>query len=240
MERIDGREINQLREIKFELNYVKYAEGSVLVSFGNTKVLCNVTIEEEVPHWMKSQSKPGGWVTAEYAMLPRSTHTRNNRETKGLKGRTQEISRLIGRSLRASVNLEALGQRSIIVDCDVIQADGGTRTAAITGGDVALRVALNNLIKKGEITNEVYRANVAAISVGIINDNLLLDLCYEEDVKADVDSNIVMNSDGSLIELQATAEGVPFSREQSNKLVDLAYEGLKDIFIKQQEVLAAI
>lgn len=240
MERIDGREINQLREIKFELNYVKYAEGSVLVSFGNTKVLCNVTIEEDIPHWMKSQSKPGGWVTAEYAMLPRSTHTRNNRETKGLKGRTQEISRLIARSLRASVNLEALGQRSIIIDCDVIQADGGTRTAAITGGDVALRVALNNLIKKGEITNEVYRANVAAISVGIINDNLLLDLCYEEDVKADVDSNIVMNSDGSLIELQATAEGVPFSREQSNKLVDLAYEGLKDIFIKQQEVLAAI
>ncbi|MCL4162501.1 UNVERIFIED_CONTAM: hypothetical protein GTU68_053710 [Idotea baltica] len=240
MKRIDGREENQLREISFELNYVKYAEGSVLVSFGNTKVLCNVTIEESVPHWMKAQAKPGGWVTAEYAMLPRSTHTRNKRETKGLKGRTQEISRLIARSLRASVNLEALGQRSIIVDCDVIQADGGTRTAAITGGDVALRVALEGLIKKGEITKEVYRANVAAISVGILGDNLLLDLCYEEDVKADVDSNIVMNSDGSLIELQATAEGVPFSIEQSNKLVDLAYNGLKDIFKKQQEVLNSL
>lgn len=236
MERIDGRKFEELRNITFETGYTKHAEGSVLVSFGNTKVLCNVTIENEVPRWMKAQEVYGGWVTGEYAMLPRSTHTRNKRETKGLKGRTQEISRLIGRSLRQAVNLEKLGERSLIIDCDVLQADGGTRTAAITGGSVALSLALNDLIAKGELTNDVYRSQVAAISVGLVKNVPLLDLCYQEDVAADVDANIVMNADGNLIELQATAEGVPFSREQSNELVDLAYEGLKVIFEKQKEI----
>ncbi|MEN8171347.1 MAG: ribonuclease PH [Chloroflexota bacterium] len=238
MKRSDGRQLDQMRPVRMTLDYVAYPEGSVLFEMGNTKVLCNVTIEEGAPRWKQAQGLPGGWVTAEYALLPRSTHTRTSRETRGLKGRTQEIKRLIGRSLRAAVDLEKLGPRTCTIDCDVIQADGGTRTASITGSYVALALALNKLIAKGEIPPNVIISPLAAISVGMIAGTPVLDLCYEEDFAADVDVNIVINAAGELIEVQGTAEGAPFRRADLDSMLNLAESGIAELLVIQQEVLS--
>ncbi len=228
-ERIDGRQSDQTRTVTLTPDYVTYPEGSVLFAMGETKVLCNVTIEEGAPRWKQRQGIPGGWVTGEYALLPRSTHVRTARETRGLRGRTQEIKRLIGRSLRAAVDLEKLGERTFIVDCDVIQADGGTRTAAITGGYVALKMALQTLIDAGEVGPSVFLSPVAAISVGIVDGVPLLDLCYAEDVAAEVDVNVVMNAAGEFIEVQGTAEGDPFPRSALDTMLDLAEKGIGEL-----------
>ena len=238
-ERSDGRFPHQLRPITFELNYTRWAEGSVLVKFGQTHILCNATLDDRLPNWLRYSDATHGWVTAEYALLPRSTHSRVGRETRWPKGRTQEISRLIGRSLRMAVDLEALGQRQIIVDCDVLQADGGTRTAAITGGWVALQLALKPLIATGDVTPEVMRHQVAAISVGIVDDQLLLDLPYGEDVAAAVDLNVVMTGNGRLIEIQGTAEKAPFTVDQHHALLQLASQGIAELVELQKAALAA-
>lgn len=235
--RIDQRKADEIRPVTLSPNYVVYPEGSVLIAMGQTKVLCNVTIENEVPRWMKAQGKVGGWVTAEYALLPRSTHTRTSRETHGLGGRTHEIRRLIGRSLRAAVNLDLLGERTCIIDCDVLQADGGTRTAAITGGYVSLVLALQKLIAAGEIPLEVMAKPVAAISVGILQGEPLLDLCYAEDSAAEVDFNVVMNAAGEFIEVQGTAEGATFSRQMLESMLDLACKGIKELLLIQKTIL---
>ena len=233
--RSDGRRADQIRPVRFTLDFVDYPEGSVLVEMGHTRVLCNVSIEESVPAWMAGRG--AGWLTAEYAMLPRSTHTRTPRETQGLRGRTQEIRRLIGRSLRAAVDLDLVGERTITVDCDVLQADGGTRTASITGGYVAAVLALRRLVAQGLVPETVLNAPVAAISVGMIGGRPLVDLCYVEDHVADVDLNVVMLSDGRLIEVQGTAEGEPFSRESLDQLLDLAVGGIKTLIQHQIEAL---
>jgi ribonuclease PH len=234
MSRIDGRKTDQLRPVTLVPDYVIYPEGSVLIAMGKTKVLCNATIENRVPHWMQRQNVPGGWVTAEYALLPRSTEERTSRETRGLRGRTQEIRRMIARSLRAAVDLEALGQRMCIVDCDVLQADGGTRTAAVTGGYVALRLAIQTLIDAGEVPPEALLPPVAAVSVGVVAGRPVLDLCYAEDVQADADVNIVMNRAGKFVEVQGTAEGATFVRATLNTLLDLAEKGIGELFDIQQ------
>ena len=231
MSRKDGRAPDELRPLTFTPDFVLYPEGSVLIAMGNTKVLCNVTIEMGIPRWKQA----GGWITAEYSLLPRSTHTRTNRETRGLSGRTQEIRRLIGRSLRAAFDLEALGEHTCIVDCDVIQADGGTRTAAISGGYLALKFALQKLVAAETVSPAVFLSPVAAISVGILNGQALLDLNYEEDSRADVDLNLVMNADGNFIEIQGTAEGVPFSKGSLEHLLDLGSIGIKELLKLQQE-----
>ncbi len=233
-----GRSPGQLRPLLLTAGYVQTAEGSVLVSLGNTRVLTNATIEQGVPGWLRNSGR--GWVTAEYAMLPRSTVTRTPRESERGKigGRTHEIQRLIGRSLRSVVDMQALGERTIILDCDVIQADGGTRTAAITGAAVALGLALNALVKAGTLKRSPLKQLVAATSVGIVGGETLLDLCYEEDSQAEVDMNVVMTADGGLVETQATAEKGSFSRRQLNGLIDLAETGLKEIFAVQKAVLA--
>jgi ribonuclease PH len=201
---------------------------------GETKVLCNVSIEDGVPRWKAQQNIPGGWVTGEYALLPRSTNRRVARETRGPRGRTQEIQRLIGRSLRASVDLEKLGERTLIVDCDVIQADGGTRTAAITGGYVALRLAIQSLVETGEVPPSVFKAPVAAVSVGVVKGEPLLDLCYTEDVAAEVDVNVVMNAAEEFIEVQGTAEGDPFGRDVLNTMLNLAEKGIRELLLVQR------
>lgn len=223
--RIDGRTPNQLREIKFERGWLNQAEGSVLVSFGNTRVLCVASFTPGVPRWLVGSGK--GWVTSEYSMLPRATHTRSDRESvKGkLGGRTQEISRLIGRSLRSIVDMQQLGENTIVLDCDVLQADGGTRTAAITGAYVALVDALNWAQGKGHITKIPLSDSVSAVSVGIINGKAMLDLCYEEDVTAETDMNIVCTGSGEFVEVQGTAEGKPFDRALLNDLLDLGAQG---------------
>ena len=232
-----GRSLGQLRPLTLTPGYVQTAEGSVLVSLGNTRVLTNATIEQGVPGWLRNSGR--GWVTAEYAMLPRSTVTRTPRESERGKigGRTHEIQRLIGRSLRSVVDMKALGERTIILDCDVIQADGGTRTAAITGAAVALGLALNALVKAGTLKSSPLKQLVAATSVGIVDGEALLDLCYEEDSQAEVDMNVVMTADGGLVETQATAEKGSFSRAQLNGLIDLAETGMKEIFAAQRTVL---
>lgn len=235
--RKDGREPNELRPVNMNPNFIIYPEGSVLITVGDTQVLCNVTIEAGVPRWMQSQQNQTGWVTAEYAMLPRSTQERTPRETKGLGGRTQEIRRLIGRSLRAAVDLKKLGAWTCIVDCDVLQADGGTRTAAITGGYVALALALRKMIARGEIPADVFLAPVAAVSVGIVAGQALLDLCYQEDSAAEVDLNVVMNADGHYIEIQGTAEGQPFARQRLDTLLDLANQGVEKLLEIQGHAL---
>ena len=237
MRRVDGRTVDELRPVTITPDYVAYPEGSVLIAVGETRVLCNVTVEESVPGWMRAQGIEGGWLTAEYALLPRSTHRRTPRETSGLRGRTQEIRRLIGRSLRAAVDLEKLGERTCIVDCDVIQADGGTRTAAITGGYVALAIALGKLIRGGLLPAEVLETAIAAVSVGVVSDQPVLDLCYEEDSIAGVDVNVVMNAAGEFIEVQGTAEGGPFSRATLDELLNLAREGIDKLLAIQQAVL---
>jgi ribonuclease PH len=237
--RIDGRKPAELRKVELLPNYVEYPEGSILITQGNTRILCNVTIEQGVPNWMKSNNIPGGWVTAEYSLLPRATHQRTPRESHGLGGRTQEIRRLIGRSLRAAIDLEKLGPHTCIVDCDVIQADGSTRTVAVTGGFAALSIALKKMINQGNIRNGVITTQIAATSVGILGGQPLLDLCYEEDVAAEVDANIVMTSQGEYVELQATAEKCPFSHQKMEELLVLAKEGITQLMELQRTAIEA-
>ena len=240
MSRVDGRSNDQLRAIKFTRNWLNNAEGSVLVEFGNTRVLCVASFTPGVPRWLVGKGE--GWVTSEYAMLPRATHTRSDRESvKGkLGGRTQEISRLVGRSLRGIVDMKALGENTIILDCDVLQADGGTRTAAITGAYVALADAISWAKSKGHILESAkpLTGSVAAVSVGIINGQPILDLCYEEDVNAQTDMNIVCTGDGDFIEVQGTAEGKPFDRALLNQLLDLGAAGCKQLTKLQVDALA--
>lgn len=240
MSRIDGRENSDLRQITFTRNWLDHAEGSVLVEFGKTRVLCVASFTPGVPRWLKDSGK--GWVTSEYAMLPRATHTRSDRESvKGkLGGRTQEISRLVGRSLRSIVNMKELGENTIVIDCDVLQADGGTRTAAITGAYVALVDAMAWAKEKGFIAakSNPLLDSVAAVSVGIIDGVPMLDLCYEEDVRADTDMNVICSGDGRFIEVQGTAEGQPFDRALLDGLLDLAVAGCKDLTAMQAAVLA--
>ena len=233
--RPNDRLADQIRPIKMTRHYTAYAEGSVLVEFGNTKVLCNATVEENVPRWLKGQGK--GWVTAEYGMLPRSTHSRMRREAWSGKqgGRTLEIQRLIARSLRAVVDLEAMGEMMITVDCDVIQADGGTRTASISGASVAMADAFETLVQSGKLKHNPMKGHVAAVSVGILGQDILCDLEYVEDSAADTDMNVVMTEDGRMIEVQGTAEGEPFSRKELNILLDVAEKGIADI-VKAQKL----
>lgn len=232
--RPSNRENNKLREVKITRNYTKHAEGSVLIEFGDTKVLCTASVEESVPGFLKG--KGTGWVTAEYSMLPRATNTRNKREISQGKpnARNQEIQRLIGRSLRAIVDMKKLGERQILIDCDVIQADGGTRTASITGAYVALHDAIDTLLNKNLITETPLIDAVAAISVGVYNDVPVLDLDYIEDSSCDTDMNVVMTQKGGIVEIQGTAEGKAFSRATLNELLDLAEHGIKELFIFQQ------
>jgi len=222
-----------------ELDYLLNPAGSVLISMGNTKVLCTASIDETVPRWLHKSSARHGWVTAEYAMLPGSTSQRTQREGMRPKGRTQEITRLIGRSLRSAVDLEKLGQRQIIVDCDVLQADGGTRTASVTGGFVALALAIHKLQKKGTVPKGTLKRAVAAISVGVVDGKAILDLDYALDSNADVDLNVVMTNSGEFIEMQGTAEGNPFSRGALNAMLLLAEMGIKELLLKQQDALLA-
>ncbi len=238
MIREDGRNADQLRPITFETGFTQWAEGSVLVKFGNTHVLCNVTLENKLPNWLRYQDNPHGWLTAEYAMLPRSTQRRTRREQRWPKGRTQEISRLIGRSLRMGLNLQVLGEYTLTVDCDVLQADGGTRTAAICGGWVATALALKPLITAGKMPETVLKHQVAAISVGVVDGHTLLDLPYVEDVAADVDFNVIMTADGDLIEVQGTGEKAPFPRTQLDALLDLAHKGIGEIVTLQKTAVA--
>lgn len=228
---------DELRPVHFELDYVIHPEGSVLVTVGNTKVLCNATVEENLPRWLKYGKQRHGWVTAEYAMLPRATHDRNQRETLTPKGRTQEIKRLIARSLRAAVDLNKLGERQVIVDCDVLQADGGTRTASITGGYVALALALRRLEKQRRIPSDVITQPVAAVSVGLVDGKAVLDLDYSMDLAAEVDMNVVMTGDGRFVEVQGTAEGEPFSKGALNAMLLLAEMGIRDLIKFQNEAL---
>lgn len=233
MPRIDGRSLSQLRKIKVTKNYTKYAEGCCLIEFGDTRVLCTATVEESVPPFLKGSGQ--GWVTAEYGMLPRSSTTRIGREKTS--GRTHEIQRLIGRSLRAVVDMKKLGERTIKIDCDVIQADGGTRTAAITGGFIALTQALLWLKDEKKIPEIPLTDYVAAVSVGIFKGDLILDLCYVEDSKADMDMNVVMVGNGHFVEIQGTAEQKPFSKNQSDALLKLAQKGIRELFAVQKKNL---
>jgi ribonuclease PH len=235
--RPNNRSFNEIRPIKIERHYTKHAEGSVLIEFGDTKVLCTASVVSGVPRFLKDSGQ--GWLTAEYGMLPRSTHTRTDREaTRGRQGgRTQEIQRLIGRSLRSVIDLQAIGENTIAIDCDVIQADGGTRTAAITGACIALADATQHLKKTLNLDKDPLKQLVAAISVGMHKKNLLLDLDYEEDRDADTDMNVVMIEDGNFIEIQGTAEHNSFSQEELISMLDLAKIGLKKLFVKQKETL---
>jgi len=236
--RPDGRADDALRPVRITRNWLDHAEGSVLVEFGKTRVLCAASVTEGVPRWRKGSGL--GWVTAEYAMLPRSTHTRSDRESvKGrIGGRTHEISRLVGRSLRAAIDYKALGENTVVIDCDVLQADGGTRTAAITGAYVALADAVSWLRERGALVREPLVTSVAAVSVGVIEGAPRLDLCYEEDVTAETDMNVVCTGDGRFVEVQGTAEGVPFDRTELDALLDLAVHGCTELARLQQEALA--
>ena len=231
-ERKDKRTIDQLRNTKITPNISPYAEGSALIEVGNTKVICTATVEDRVPPFLRN--KGTGWVTAEYAMLPRATQTRTNRETQRPSGRTQEIQRLIGRSLRAIVDTKILGERQIFIDCDVILADGGTRCASITGAYVAMALACKKLLAKGTLKKSPILSEVAAISVGMMEGTAILDLCYEEDSNAEVDMNIVCTSSGKFIELQGTAEREPFNRDQMNEMLALAEIGINQLFTIQR------
>jgi len=233
--RVQNRKNNQLRNIVFEINYNPYAEGSCLVKYGNTHVLCTATVEEKVPSWLKGQDK--GWVTAEYAMLPRSTATRIPRESKKPSGRTQEIQRLVGRSLRAVVDLEKMANTSIVIDCDVLQADGGTRVASISGGFVAMYLAVEKLLKEKKLLENPIREFVAAVSCDIYNGEAILDVDYVEDSNSQVDMNFVMTESGKIVEIQGTAEGEPFSEDEFSKLMKLGKEGIAQIIAIQKEVL---
>ena len=237
--RPSSREPSQMRELRFVTDYTMHAEGSVMAEFGNTRVLCTASVEDRVPAWMRNTGR--GWVTAEYGMLPRSTHTRSGREAARGKqgGRTLEIQRLIGRSLRAVTDLEALGERCITLDCDVIQADGGTRTASISGAFVALAIAMHRLHARGAIRKNPLHGQVAAISVGIFSGQPVLDLDYDEDSEAETDMNIVMNDAGRFIEVQGTAEGHAFTDDEFDAMIALARAGIADIITAQNEAIAA-
>jgi len=237
MIRPSKRPADQLREVRIQRRFTRHAEGSVLVEFGDTRVICTASVEEKVPAFLRDRGQ--GWVTAEYGMLPRATHTRTDREAaRGRQsGRTQEIQRLIGRSLRAVIDLEALGERSVQIDCDVIQADGGTRTASITGAFVALHDALAQLERRGLIARSPVRDFVAAVSVGIYEGVPILDLDYEEDSVCDTDMNVVMTGAGGFVEVQGTAEGEPFSQSQMDALLDLARRGIRELIAKQKAAL---
>ncbi|MCS7337577.1 MAG: ribonuclease PH [Verrucomicrobiae bacterium] len=237
--RSDGRQPDQLRPVRFQNNIAPYAAGSTLIEWGNTRVICAVTVEEAVPKWMRDQNVPGGWVTAEYSMLPYSTVERKPREvTRGkLEGRTQEIQRLIGRAMRAAVDLQKLGPRTLWVDCDVLQADGGTRTAAITGSYVALALAVRNLLAAGKLTENPLLQPVAAMSVGLVHGRVLLDLCYTEDVEASVDFVLVMNAAGELIEVHASGEQATFTDAHLSELIALGKRGIQEIFAAQKAAL---
>src|SRR6266446_4380652 len=239
MDRIDGRTSDQLRPVTFELGIAPYAGGSVLVAMGNTRVICGVMIEENVPRWMKEQGVTGGWLTAEYSMLPYSTQPRKPRDiAKGrIDGRSVEIQRLIGRSLRAVVDLEKIGPRTIWVDCDVLQADGGTRTAAITGSYVAVALAVRRLLAEGKLKQNPLLHAVAAVSIGIVEGHPMLDLCYTEDVAAAVDLNLVMNAAGEFIELQGTGEEATFTESQLAALLALGKGGVRELLASQQAAL---
>lgn len=240
MKRIDNRKNDDMRIVKITPHFIKHAEGSVLIECGNTKVICTASVSEGVPPFLKNTGR--GWVTAEYSMLPRATHTRSNRDINKLKlnGRSAEIQRLIGRALRSVTNLDALGERSITIDCDVIQADGGTRCGSITGGFVALALALDKLVKEGALPKIPLYSYVAAVSVGICKKEVLLDLCYEEDSSADVDSNFVMDDEGKIIEIQGTGEERPFTKEELDHLYTLAQKGINELISAQKEVLAGV
>ncbi|MQF64993.1 ribonuclease PH [SAR202 cluster bacterium AC-409-J13_OGT_754m] len=240
MKRIDGRSNLDIRDTKFSVGYQSFAEGSVLVEMGDTKVICAASIEEKVPGWLRGEDK--GWVTAEYSMLPRSTISRTNRESRGgsVKGRYQEIQRLIGRSMRAITDLKGLGSRTVVIDCDVLQADGGTRTAAINGSFVALYQAVWSLVSKGVLPRVPIIGAVGAVSVGLINNELLLDICYEEDFRAQVDFNIAMTDEGKMVELQASAEGKAFDKNLISEAVDLAQSGIEEIIRIQQASIESI
>jgi len=237
VKRVDGRVYDELREAKITLGYQRFAEGSALMEVGKTRVLCSASVEDRVPAFLKGSGT--GWITAEYAMLPRAAVTRSPRDSVmgRVGGRNQEIQRFIGRSLRAVTNLSELGERTLIMDCDVLQADGGTRTAAVTGAYVALYQALQTLSNMGIIASFPLRSAVAATSVGIVHGNMLLDLCYDEDVNAAVDFNVVMTSKGEFVEIQGTAEGKPFSRETVDALISLAEKGIAQLFQIQQAAL---
>jgi len=236
--RIDGRTNEELRPLELRTGVLAYPEGSTLVKAGKTQVLCAVTVEDRVPNFMKGEGR--GWITAEYAMLPRSTLQRNPRETAGRNGRSLEIQRLIGRSLRGVANLNVLGERTFTIDCDVVQADGGTRTAAITGAYVALYEAMDRMVKHGLLPTVPLVHPVAAVSVGIVLDEPMLDLCYEEDSHADVDFNVVMTGAGDFVELQGAAEGKPFSKTTLDSLLTLANKGLRLLFEVQQQAIEAL
>lgn len=235
--REDGRDLDELRVLKATKDFNLYAEGSVLMECGNTKVICTATVNDKVPPFLKNQGK--GWLTAEYSMIPRATGERNQRESaKGkLTGRTMEIQRLIGRALRTAINLEKLGERTVTIDCDVIQADGGTRTTSITGGYIALALAMKKLVTEGVLTENPIISNVAAISVGIVNGTPMLDLKYTEDSIAEVDMNIVMNGEGKFVELQGTGEEATYTRKDLNEMLDLAEKGLKKIMELQNRII---
>jgi ribonuclease PH len=239
MSRIDGRAPDQLRPVTFSRNWLDHAEGSVLVEFGRTRVLCAASVTQGVPRWRKGSGL--GWVTAEYAMLPRSTNTRSDRESvKGrIGGRTHEISRLVGRSLRAAIDYKALGENTIVLDCDVLQADGGTRTAAITGAYVALADAVSYLRDQGALAGEPLVSSVSAVSVGIVDGEAMLDLCYEEDVRAETDMNVVMTGEAAFVEVQGTAESGAFDRTMLDRLLDLASAGCADLTAAQKDALSS-
>jgi len=235
--RVEGRAPNQLRSVRITPGFISQAEGSALIEIGHTRVICNATVEETVPIFLKGTNK--GWITSEYSMLPRATNTRTPREsTAGRKsGRTHEIQRLIGRALRASIELEKLGERQIWIDCDVIEADGGTRTASITGAFIALRQAVDTLVRAGKLRESPVRSHVAAVSVGIINGVPMLDLNYAEDSSADVDFNIVMTDRDEFVEIQGTAERFPFSFNALNELLDLGRRGIRELIEIQKKIL---
>jgi ribonuclease PH len=237
LKRVDGRKYDELRPVEIITGYQSFAEGSALIKLGKTHVLCAVSVEERVPPFLKGSGT--GWITAEYAMLPRATVTRSRRDSElgRVGGRNQEIQRLIGRSLRSVADLDELGERTLIVDCDVIQADGGTRTAAITGAYVALHQAMETLANMGVISSIPLKSAVAATSVGIVNGYMMLDLCYDEDFQAAVDFNVVMTSQGEFVEIQGTAEGKPFTRQNVDELMTLAEKGIQQLFLAQEAVL---
>ncbi|MBL9180687.1 MAG: ribonuclease PH [Verrucomicrobiaceae bacterium] len=241
MPRSDGRNHDQLRPIDFIVDVAPHAAGSVLISFGNTRVICAATIQEDVPRWMKVQNVKGGWLTAEYSMLPYSTLDRKERESSRGKpdGRSTEIQRLIGRSLRAVIDLEKLGSRTLNIDCDVLQADGGTRTASITGACVAAAIACNRLLEKGKITRQPIKKKVAAVSAGIVKGETLLDLCYVEDAAADVDCNVVLTEDGEFVEIQGSGEEATFTEPQLHSMLEVSRKGIRELCALQEQVIQA-
>lgn len=239
--RVDGRQPDQLRPVRFQNGIAPHATGSTLIEWGSTRVICGVTVEEVVPRWMKEQSVLGGWITAEYSMLPYSTLQRKQRDiTKGkIEGRSQEIQRLIGRAIRAAVDLDKLGQRTVWVDCDVLQADGGTRTAAITGAYVALTLAVHKMMAEGKLKANPLLGPVAAVSVGIVNRQVLLDLCYAEDAAAQVDMNVVMTAAGEFVEVQGSGEESTFSEAELFSMLALGHIGMRQLFAAQEAALAS-